>query len=66
MNITKFDLSLLCLNLFVLGGLVVLMALRGPSVPAVLLAIGAAGMAIGRAGKAFASPAKTSPPDESR
>ena len=55
MKMTKLDLSLLCINLFVLGGLLVLMMLRGPSVPAVLLAIGTAGMAIGKLGKAFAS-----------
>ena len=53
MRITKLDLFLLCTNLFVLGGLLVLMALRGPSAPAVLLAIGAAGMAISKLGQAF-------------
>ena len=53
MRITKLDMFLLCTNLIVLGGLIVLMALRGPSVPAVLLAVGAAGMAISKLGQAF-------------
>jgi hypothetical protein len=55
---SKLDIALLCSNCLVLGGLMVLMALRGPSVPAVLLAIGAAGMAISKLGKAFCLSAK--------
>ena len=55
MNITRVALAFLCLNLIVLGGIMVLMALRGPSVPAVLLAIGAAGMAVAKIGKAVSA-----------
>jgi hypothetical protein len=53
MNLTKVGLFLLCVNCFVLGGLVVLILLRGPSVPTILLALGAAGMAIGSIGRAL-------------
>jgi hypothetical protein len=61
MTMTKLDLGLLCVNLFALGGIIVLMMLRGPSAPAVLLTVGAAGMAISRLGKAFASATKDEP-----
>ena len=50
---TKLDITLLSSNCLVLGALLVLMALRGPSVPAVLLAIGAAGMAVSKLGQAY-------------
>ena len=55
MKTNRLDIGLLFVNVFCLGGLVVLMALRGPSVPAVLLAIGAAGMAVGRIGRLWPS-----------
>jgi hypothetical protein len=61
MKMTELDLGLLCVNFFVLGGILVLMTLRGPSVPTVLLAIGAAGVAIGKLGKTFASTIKDQP-----
>jgi hypothetical protein len=53
MNIAKTELGLLCLNLVVLGGILVLIALRGPSIPAVLLAVGSAGGAIAKVSKAL-------------
>jgi hypothetical protein len=53
MNITKVELTLLCTNLIVMGGVLTLMALRGPSVPGILLAIGAAGMAVAKISKAL-------------
>src|SRR5687767_13210641 len=53
-NISTSDAAWLLINVLVLGGLLVLIAIRGPSVPAVLLAVGAAGMAIGKIGRAFA------------
>ena len=55
MKITKLDLALLSVNLFVLGGLVVLMTIRGASAPLLLLMVGTAGMTIGKLGRAFAS-----------
>jgi hypothetical protein len=58
MNLTKLDLTLLCVNLVVFGGIVVLMALRGPNGPTVLLALGAAGMAIAKVGRALKSASK--------
>jgi hypothetical protein len=51
MYLSKVELAFLGLNLFVLGALFVLMALRGPSVPAILLAVGTAGMALAKIGK---------------
>jgi hypothetical protein len=54
MKLPKLELILLGVNLFVLGGIVVLMALRGPSTASVLLLIGTAGMAIGKIGRAWA------------
>jgi hypothetical protein len=53
MNLTKLDFAILCSNLFALGGIIVLIALRGPSGPAVLLAIGAGGMSAAKIGKAI-------------
>jgi hypothetical protein len=53
MKLTKLELILLGVNLFVLDGLVVLMALRGPSTASVLLLIGTGGMAIGKIGRAW-------------
>ncbi len=53
MKLTKLEVVLLCMNLVALGGLLVLMALRGPNGPAILLAIGAAGMATAKIGKMF-------------
>jgi hypothetical protein len=53
MKLTKLELILLGVNLFVLGGLIVLMALRGPSIASVLLLIGSAGMAVGKIGRAW-------------
>ena len=53
MNLTKLDLTILCSNLIALGGLIVLMELRGPRVPAVVLAVGAGGMSIAKIGKAL-------------
>jgi hypothetical protein len=55
MRLTKVEMLFLCTNLIALGGLLVLMALRGPSVPAVLLAIGACGAAVAKIGKAMSS-----------
>jgi hypothetical protein len=55
MNLTKMEFGFLCLNVFIFGGLVVLIALRGPSVPAILLAVGAAGMAVAKIVKALGS-----------
>lgn len=43
-------------NLIALGGLLVLMALRGPSVPGVLLGLGAGLAAIAKIAKANYSP----------
>ena len=54
MTLSKLDLFLLSTNLIALGGLVVLIILRSPSVPSVLLAVGALGMAIAKIGKALA------------
>lgn len=53
MKLTKLELVLLGVNLFVLGGLVVLMALRGPTVASVLLLVGTLGMAVGKIGRAW-------------
>jgi hypothetical protein len=53
MKLTKLELILLGVNLFVLGGLVVLMALRGPTTASVLLLVGTVGMAIGKIGRAW-------------
>jgi hypothetical protein len=53
MKITKLELGFLCLNLIVLGGALVLMLLRGPNTPLVLLTIGTLGMAIAKIGKAY-------------
>ena len=53
---STFDLTLLLINVLALGAVLVLIAVRGPSVPLVLLAIGAAGMAIGKLGRAFMRP----------
>ena len=53
MRITKLDFLLLCTNLVALGGIGVLIALRGASGPSVLLAVGAALMAAAKIGKAF-------------
>jgi hypothetical protein len=53
MKLTNVGLALLCLNLIVLGGLLVLIALRGPSVPAILLAVGTAGMAVAKIRRAL-------------
>ena len=55
MNLTKLDLALLCTNLLVLGALIVLMLLRGPSGPTVLLAMGAFGMSVAKIGKAIST-----------
>jgi hypothetical protein len=57
MKLTKLDLFLLSSNFFVLGGLVVLITLRGPTGPSVLLAVGAALTVIAKLGKAFTSTA---------
>ena len=53
MRISKLDLFLLCTNLIALGGMGVLIALRGPSGPSVLLAAGAALMVVAKIGKSF-------------
>jgi hypothetical protein len=53
MKLTKLELILLSVNLFVLGGLVVLMTLRGPSTASVLLLVGTLGIAIGKIGRAW-------------
>jgi hypothetical protein len=53
MKLTKLELILLGVNLFVLGGLVVLMALRGPTTASVLLLVGTLGMAVGKIGRAW-------------
>ena len=55
MTLTKLDLFMLSFNFFALGGLVVLIALRGATGPSVLLAVGAALVVIARLGKAFTS-----------
>ena len=55
MKLTKFELFLLSFNFFVLGGLVVLIALRGPTGPSVLLAVGAALAVIAKLGNALLS-----------
>ena len=55
MKLSKVDLFLLSTNLVALGGLLVLITLRVPSWPSVLLAIGAAGAAAAKLGKAFSS-----------
>jgi hypothetical protein len=60
MNLTRLELFLLCTNLMVLGGLGVLMLIRGPSVPVVLLALGALGMSVAKIGKAMSSAANKS------
>ena len=52
MRFTKLDLFLLSTNLIVLGGLIVLMALRGPSGPTILLTVGASLAAIAKIGGA--------------
>jgi hypothetical protein len=57
MKLSKLDLGLLSMNLIAVGGLLVLMALRGPSIPAALLAFGAGLSAIAKLGKAFLSTA---------
>jgi hypothetical protein len=59
---TKLNLALLLLNSFVLGGLMVLMTFRGPALPTVLLAVGAAGMMIGRIGAVLHRPPTLTPP----
>jgi hypothetical protein len=53
MKLTKLELILLGVNLFVLGGLVVLMTLRGPNTASVLLLVGTVGMAVGKIGRAW-------------
>lgn len=55
MHLTTLELALLCTNLLVLGGLIVLMLLRGPSGPAALLAIGAFLASVAIIGKAMKS-----------
>jgi hypothetical protein len=55
MNLTKLDLFLLSTNLIVFGGLAVLILLRGPSVPSVLLAAGSGLTAFAKLCKAFTS-----------
>ena len=53
MKLSKLDLLLLCTNLAALGVTGVLIALRGPSGPTVLVAVGAALMVVAKIGKAF-------------
>ena len=55
---SKFDLSLLCINLVSLSAILVLLALRGANVPAILLAIGTAAVAFSKIAKAYASATK--------
>ena len=62
MHLTKLDFVLLCTNLIVFGGLLVLMVLRGPSGPTILLTVGSAGMAVAKIGGAF----RSKPTDQSR
>jgi len=52
---TKLDAVLLCVHLVVLGGLIVLMTLRGPSTALLLLTFGATAMAIGKLARATMS-----------
>lgn len=53
MRFTKLDLLLLSTNLIALGGLIVLMALRGPSGPTILLTVGALLAAVAKLGRAI-------------
>ena len=46
--ITRTGLISLLLNVFVLGGCIVLMLLRGPNGPLILLTVGTIGMAAGK------------------
>jgi hypothetical protein len=58
LRLSTLDLALLLVNVLALGGLLVLMAVRGADVPVVLLAVGAGGMAIGKLGRALAGGSK--------
>ena len=52
MRFTTLDLLLLSTNLIALGGLIVLMALRGPSGPTIMLTVGALLTAVAKVGRA--------------
>jgi hypothetical protein len=52
-RLSRINLALLLLNIFMLGGCVVLLLLRGPSGPLVLLMIGLSAMAAGKIGRGF-------------
>ncbi len=49
----RTDLILLIINLICLGGLIVLLCVKGPDPILILLLVGAAGMAMGKMGKGF-------------
>jgi hypothetical protein len=61
MRITKLDLFLLCTNLTGFGAAMALLAIRGPSGPIVLLAIGSSLMAVAKIGKALTRSAGPDP-----
>ena len=60
MHLTKLDLAILVTNLLAFGAIGVVTAFRGPSVPAVLLAIGTGGLSVAKIAKAVCSKAADS------
>jgi hypothetical protein len=59
-SIRRSDLIWLVVNSIVLGGCFVLMALRGPDGPLVLLTVGTAGMLLGKIGRVSFRPRESS------
>ena len=52
-RITRTSLIFLLLNFFVLGGCIVLMLIRGPNGPLILLTVGTIGIAAGKIVRGF-------------
>lgn len=50
-KLTKLDLIFLSTNLIAVGAMVILIVIRGPSIPGILLGIGAAGLALRKLAK---------------
>ena len=53
LHLNRVQAAFLLLNVFVLGGCVVLLLVSGPSVPLILLTVGALGMAVAKIAQGF-------------
>ena len=58
-HLSRFSMIILIINLIGVGGCLVLLAARGPSVPLILLTAGTFGMSVAKIGRGFVSSQRT-------